>query len=98
MTPAFSFRTLAGFSSILSSTRGFLRKKALQDTCRSQPVNEHDDVTSLMQKTLQDMCLSQPALFVGFISSLSSVTLQGEIAVYIRKIYSRGLLFLPWNP
>ncbi len=72
----------------------YLRKKALQDTCNSQPVDDQEDVASLMQKALQDMCLSQPSLFVGLIASLSGLTLQDEIAVYIRKIHSRGLAVL----
>lgn len=72
----------------------YLRKKALQDTCNSQPVDDQEDVASLMQKALQDTCLSQPSLFVGLIASLSGLTLQDEIAVYIRKIHSRGLAVL----
>jgi hypothetical protein len=72
----------------------YLRKKALQDTFNSQPVHDQEDVASLMQKTLQDTCLSQPSLFVGLMASLSGFTLQDEIAVYIRKIHSRGLAVL----
>ena len=72
------------------SKEAYLRKKALQDTCSPQPVSHQEDTASLMQDALQDTCLSQPALVVGLIASLSGLALQDEIAVYIRKLHSRG--------
>jgi len=72
------------------SKRDRLRKKALQDTCGPQPVTPQVDATSLAQDALQDTCLSQPSLVVGLIASLSGLTLQDEIAVYIREVQSHG--------
>ena len=65
-------------------------KNALQDDCASQPLDRDEGKEQLSAVALQDDCLMQPALVVGLIANLTGSTLQGDIALTIRKMHAYG--------
>ena len=75
-----------------------LRKKALQDDCKSQAVLGEKDTSRLTLDALQDDSESQVVLMVGILASLTDCALQDDIASSIRTFHSRGQCVLAMTP
>lgn len=63
---------------------------ALQDSSKSQVIEEQSIESSLPASALQDICFPQPALLVGLISMVTGHALQEDIAASARAFLSRG--------
>jgi hypothetical protein len=64
-----------------------IKRRVLQDACRSQASDLHEQSASLV---LQDICRAQAPVLIGLIAHLNDSLLQEDIATTSRRLLQRG--------